>query len=312
MKAPEPPDPAETAAAQGKMNRDTAITQFGLNATDQYTPTGQLNYSQVGKWSDGTPHFAAKQTLTPNQQALLSGQEQFGKQLLGIGNQQATRLQGLLSRPFDGSNDATESRLMELGRKRLDPMLAQRRVSTEQDAFNRGVRPGSEAYANTMRGVTEGENDAFNQLLLTGHGQAYQEGITNRNQPINEILALASGAPGVSAPNYVNTPGSTVAPVDYTGLVNQQYQAKLANYQSGMSGMFGLGSALLGAIPFSDERLKEDIKKVGETEGGSNIYQFRYKGSPMMTMGVMAQEHPEASMVDPATGFLRVDLAKVA
>lgn len=293
------------------MNRDTAITQFGLNATDQITPTGTLNYTQNGKWSDGTPHFQAKQTLTPAQMKLLQGQEQLGGQLLGIGNAQAARLKGLLSTPFDGSNDATESRLMELGRKRLDPLLAQRHASTEQDAFNRGVRPGSEAYANTMRADTEGQNDAYNQLLLTGHNQAYQEGITNRNQPINEILALMGGGQ-VTQPTFTNTPGSTVAPVDYTGLVNQQYQSKLANYQSGMSGMFGLGSALLGAIKFSDERLKEDIKKVGETEGGSNIYQYRYKGSPMMEMGVLAQEHPEARMIDPDTGFYKVDYRMVA
>jgi hypothetical protein len=293
------------------MNTKTAITQFGLNATDQYTPTGSLKYTQKGSWSDGTPHFAATQTLSPNQAALQKNQEQLGLNLTGLGISQSSRLKGLLATPFNGSNDATESRLMELGRKRLDPLLASRRASTEQDAFNRGVRPGSEAYENTMRRTSEGENDAFNQLLLTGHDQAYKEGITNRITPINEVLAMA-GAGQVQGPNYVNTPGSTVAPVDYTGLVNQQYQAKLANYQSGMSGMFGLGSALIGAIPFSDERLKEDITKVGETEGGSNIYTFRYKGSPMMTMGVMAQEHPEAAVRDPATGFLRVDLAKVA
>lgn len=58
------------------------------------------------------------------------------------------------------------------------------------------------------------------------------------------------------------------------------------------SGLMGLGSA---AMPFlmSDERTKEDIERVGETDGGSPIYKYRYKwGGPMM-FGVLAQEEEE-------------------
>ncbi len=305
MKAPKAPDPYETADAQGQLNKNTAITQFGLNATDQYTPTGNLTYNQQGTWSDGTPHFAAHTTLTPAQQKLLTGQEQLGGQLLNIGNNQATRLQGLLSKPFDGSNAATESRLMELGRKRLDPLLARQHASNEQDLFNRGVRPGSEAYNTSMRADTEGRNDAYNQLLLSGHNQAYQEGITNRNQPINEILALMGGGQ-VEQPNFVNTPGSQVSPPDLQGAVNQQYQQKLASYQSGMSGLFGLGSALIGAIPFSDRRLKYDIAPVGKLDNGMTVYLYTIDG--VRQIGVMADEcRPEAIVIDPATGYKRVN-----
>ncbi len=290
MKAPKAPDPYETANAQAGMNRDTAITQYGLNATNQYTPTGSLTYNQMGTWADGTPHFAAHQTLTPAQQQLLTGQETLGNRLLGIGNSQATRLQGLLSRPFDGSNAATESRLMELGRKRLDPVLAQRSASQEQDLFNRGVRPGSEAYVNARTADTQGQNDAYNQLLLQGHNQAYQEGLTNRNQPINEILALMGGGQ-VQQPNFVNTPGSQVSPVDYTGLVNQKYQADMANYQSGMGGLFGLGSTLLKAIPFSsDRRLKRDIERIGTLGNGLPWYRFRYLDDDAPREGLMSDD----------------------
>lgn len=339
MKAPKAPDPYETAAAQGKLNKETAISQYGLNATDQYTPYGSLNYTQQGKWADGTPHFKATQTLSPDQQHLLDNQEQLGINLTQLGVDQSQRLSGLLNQPFKlpgGAmptlklgNEATESRLMELGRKRLDPALDRRRGSAEQDLFNRGARPGTEAYARAMEGVTQGENDAYNQLLLMGRGQAASEGTaeynaamqgrnqlnteytTNREMPINEILALASGGQ-VQQPNFVNTPGTQLAAPDLQGLIQKQYESKLQSYQSGMSGLFGLGSALIGAIPFSDERLKEDIKKVGETDGGTNIYQYRMKGSPMMQLGVMAQEVPEARIVDPDTGFYRVDYAKVA
>lgn len=58
----------------------------------------------------------------------------------------------------------------------------------------------------------------------------------------------------------------------------------------------GLGVAALGA--FSDERMKEDIHKVGETNDGQPIYRYRFKGSPKWEIGLLAQEverdHPEA------------------
>ena len=63
-----------------------------------------------------------------------------------------------------------------------------------------------------------------------------------RNQPLNEIGALLSGSQ-VQGPQFVNTPQTSVGGVDYTGLVNQQYQSKLANSQAKMGGLFGLLSA---------------------------------------------------------------------
>jgi hypothetical protein len=81
----------------------------------------------------------------------------------------------------------------------------------------------------------------------------------------------------------------------------------------------GLGTAAsLGWKPFSDERLKEDIKRVGETDEGLPIYTYKYKwGGPPM-MGVMAQDvarvKPEAVSVQPLGGtpYLAVDYAQVS
>jgi hypothetical protein len=61
-----------------------------------------------------------------------------------------------------------------------------------------------------------------------------------------------------------------------------------------------LAGTALSMIPFlpSDERLKTDIKKVGQTDGGLPIYTYKYKGDDTPQMGVMAQEvekkQPEA------------------
>lgn len=75
-----------------------------------------------------------------------------------------------------------------------------------------------------------------------------------------------------------------------------------------------LGTALLAGSFFSDRRLKEDIKKVGETNDGLPIYTYKYKGDNATQMGVMAQEvqkkNPEA--VTNIAGLLAVDYSKVS
>ena len=61
---------------------------------------------------------------------------------------------------------------------------------------------------------------------------------------------------------------------------------------------------------WSDSRLKEDIRLVGKSPTGINIYSFKYKQSAGTYEGVMAQEVPWArEMTD--TGFYMVDYSKV-
>lgn len=158
----------------------------------------------------------------------------------------------MLSKPVDLSNEATEARLMELGSKRLDPRFARESEALETNLINRGIRPGSKAYETMRNQFDQGKNDAYNQLLLQGRGQAVQEALTQRNQPINEITALMSGSQ-VGQPNFVNTPTPGVAPTDVIGAqqqaLNQQnlaYQGELSQNNAMMSGLFGLGSAALG------------------------------------------------------------------
>ena len=93
----------------------------------------------------------------------------------------------------------------------------------------------------------------------------------------------------------------------------QQYNAKVAqnNATTGATGSF-LGSAASAAIPFlfSDERLKENIKPIGKTFGGHNVYTYNYKGDDKTHMGVIAQEvvetQPEA-VAQHDSGFLMVN-----
>jgi hypothetical protein len=86
------------------------------------------------------------------------------------------------------------------------------------------------------------------------------------------------------------------------------------NYPSWMSNI-GTGISAAGTIAgmFSDARLKTDIEKVGKLNDGQNIYSYRYRGSNVPQIGLLAQEvervHPEA--VGEVAGFktVRYDLA---
>jgi len=66
--------------------------------------------------------------------------------------------------------------------------------------------------------------------------------------------------------------------------------------------------AAMAANFFSDQRLKENIRAVGE-KNGHRIYEFNYIGEPQRYRGVMAQDvletHPEA--VGEAGGYLTVN-----
>ena len=256
-KAPAPPDPKETAGAQVAQNIGTAIAQQGFNNVNQVTPDGTLTYTQTGttKWTDPNtgrvydlPQWTATQTLSDAQQAIKNRNDAAQRNMAGIARDQSGRLGKLLGKPVDLSNEATEARLMELGRSRLDPALDRRRESAVTRLSNQGIKEGSEAFDRAMSRLNEGENDAYNQLLLTGRGQAVQEALTERNQPINETTALLSGSQ-VSMPSFVNPNTANIANVDRAGLEHAAYQAKYGawqqeqqNKQAVMGGLFGLAS----------------------------------------------------------------------
>jgi len=150
--APPAPDPAATAAAQAAANRETAITQFGLNAVNQVTPFGNLTYTQTGTWADGTPRFTATQTLSPAEQEALDlsnrAQSLYGTAAVN----QLGAVQERLSQPFEFDpgaygdtamgRDAVERALME----RLQPQLDRDRAAMETRLANQGIMLGSEAY----------------------------------------------------------------------------------------------------------------------------------------------------------------------
>lgn len=94
-------------------------------------------------------------------------------------------------------------------------------------------------------------NDAALQQAQFGNAansQWLQNYYTQRDQPLNELGALLSGSQVTNANSATSaTPQTQVGGVDYSGMVEQNYQNQLAQSQGVMSGLFGLGSSALGA-----------------------------------------------------------------
>ncbi|WP_457663698.1 tail fiber domain-containing protein [Sinorhizobium medicae] len=295
VSTPKAPDPQATAQAQAGMNRDTAITQSQLNMVNQQGPYGSLTYNQTGtskfKDSNGnwieTPTYTATTSLSPEQQAILDQTQKANLNLGTIANERSAFLKDYLAQPFD-VNASTEAKINELGSSRLDPRFAREQEALRTQLINSGIRPGSAAYSAAMNDFGQTKNDAYNQLALTGRQQAFQEASYERAQPLNEISALLSGAQ-VTQPQFVSTPQSNVAGVDYTGLVNNQYNQQVASSNAAMGGLFGLlGTGLTAGIKYSDRRLKSSITRVGMLDNGLPVYLYEINGT--IELGVMADE----------------------
>jgi hypothetical protein len=130
---------------------------------------------------------------------------------------------------------------------------------------------------------------------LSGRAQTMQEAFALDNQPINKAMALASGTQ-VAMPQFQAFNSARIPTTDNAGIIQnydqqnfQRWQAEEQQNQAMMGGLMGLGGSALGMFRFSDERLKENVEKVGTLKGHS-LYSYNYKGDDKDQIGVMAQE----------------------
>jgi hypothetical protein len=148
----------------------------------------------------------------------------------------------------------------------------------------------------------------------------WQERLSERNQPLNEISALLAGSQ-VTVPQFqpYSAQGIGAAPIGQ--YIGQNYANEANAYAQQMAGLFGLGGSIAGGIgsaggPMaflglgSDRRLKQDIEPLGMRLAGAPLYQFRYIEDPAeIQVGVMSDEvrplHPDA--VHEVDGYDLVD-----
>lgn len=257
--APTPPDPQETSAAQTGTNIGTAIANNTMQLIDQVTPNGNLDYEIQGYQtyedpytgqSYEIPQYLATTSLNDQQQQTLDASQAAQTNLAELAQDRSDFLLGYLP-GTESVTDQIDSKLFDLGSSRLDPRFERERAALETRLANQGITAGSEAWQTEMDQFSQGKNDAYNSLMLQGRGQALAE----VNQPINQITALLSGSQ-VSNPAVSMAQPSGAATTDVAGLINQNYNQQLQNYQiqsansgSLLGGLFGLGaSAISGGL----------------------------------------------------------------
>lgn len=255
VSTPAPPDPVATAQAQAKYNQQTGATQQAMNMVDQYSPFGSSVYDQTGTQTiigaDGkpisVPKYTQTTTLSPDQQAVFDQSQKAESNLAGLASDQSAALSDTLSKPFSYTNDDASNFAYDLASPRILAQQKQNEADLRTTLANKGIREGSAAWNAEMSRLTNADTDQLNQLTLNSQQQGFNQALQSRQEPLNELTALLSGSQ-VANPQFQATPQTGIAGVDYSGLVNNQYQAQVANQNAMMGGLFGLASAGIGLL----------------------------------------------------------------
>lgn len=310
---PEQPDYMGIAALQGAENRKSALQSAALSNPNVHNPFG----SQQVTWQGD--QATIKQNLDPTQQGLLDRQNAASTGLSGMMPGMVSSVESAYGNPNDArSIDQLTRQAQASIDARLNPGLEQQSKALDQQLANQGIAPGSEAWNNAKRAHGNQENDARQQAVLAALNYSpalLQQQQTLRSAPLQE-LSQVRGLSAPTIPTFQGYTGANVAAAPYMQGGMQQGQAmtnafnlQQANQNSMQQGLFGLGAAAL----MSDVRLKENVNRVGTTDGGLPVYTFRYKGQPQTHMGVMAQDvekvNPDA--VREIGGYKAVDYAMV-
>ena len=200
------------------------------------------------------PKFTSRITLSPEQQRLLDLTQQGDLGTAQLGLDQLGRISQSVSTPFSyaglpsyGETDQTAAaaRAEEALMARMNPQFQRDEEALRTRLINQGIGQGSQAYQREMESFNQARNDARTQAIISGQqfgsreladalmrrNQGIQEYTTQRNAPLNEYIALTGGTQ-IQNPQFASAGSGGIKPVDYTGLVGDQYKAQLGQYNS--------------------------------------------------------------------------------
>lgn len=289
---PPAPDYVGAANAQGAANKDAAIASAMMSNPNINTPYG---YQRVSYAPDGNGNFipTVDQGLSPESQRVYDAQQKTRLGLADLSNTGTGIAKGVLGNQFQFNGPGVQTSLDTSGiakmpvnagmtgqdaiLSRLEPQMARQRTSLETQLTNQGLRPGTEAWDNSMRDFSQQQTDqrtqaaaqgigldmtannqGFNQALQggqfgnTAQGQMLAQALQQRALPLNEITALMSGSQ-IQSPQFQGYQGANIAPAPIMAGTQAQGQAaqNIYNQQVGQSnamtsGLFSLGGAALG------------------------------------------------------------------
>lgn len=213
---------------------------------------------------------------------------------------------------FQGNNYGNSTHQEWLGRGLMDaaaPFYAQERNLQQQAT---GMAPGLAAQDYTdigMLGQVGAQKDARAEREANYPWEYLQK--------YQGILGSGSGQGGSTSNPYFTNPAANalglglggMALYNGLGLGGAAAGGAAASSLAPLAGMGGEALALL----FSDERVKENVERIGTHDTGVGLYKYNYVGDKKPQVGVMAQEFmkvkPEA--VYNVGGLLAVDYNEV-
>lgn len=260
---------------------------------------------------------AAQQQLA--QQAMAIGQQGYGQQL-GAAQQMAN-----LGQQLYGQGMGTGQFLQGLGQQGFGQQLAasQAQQGLGQMLSGLGFQTGQAYQGLGAQQAQLGAQNAAQQAALAQQG--YGMGMGSAQALANLGAGMQSSAQqGAQAAIQAGTVAQQTEQAGKQALYNQFLQQQsypfqvaqfLANIAMGTGALSGSTTTTTQPSGWSDRRLKEDVRKVGETKDGLPIYKFRYKGEDkdQTHIGYMADDvekkHPDA--VGKSQGYKYVDYDKV-
>ena len=279
----------------------TQETQAGGIITGQIVPqAGALANIGAQQYDTAT----AQSYMNPYSNTVISGvigdlEEQYQKNLRGI-NQGAVG-----AGAFGGARHGVERALA--GERYLDTVtdttarLRQAGFESGAQRFAADRQAELQAAGGQISALT-GAQQQLGQYGAMGRGleqqqliEEYRDFIEEREYPREQVRFGAGILAGAPIRSYGQ---------ERTGMVGQVFgQPSIAGQ------LAGLGAAY-GTMQGSDIRLKENVKQIGQSPTGINIYSFNFIGSKDQYEGVMAHEVPYASIVDE-NGYWKVDYSQL-
>ena len=280
--APPPaPDPVATAAAQGTINRETAVAQARLNRTNEITPLGSRKYDEyLIPGTDDLYGATATTSLNPVPQQAFDAEQRVGRDLNLLAEGQVGRVNQTVGTPFDlagiqnrqdqidtsgftgfaGNGQNLEDAIYGKQTSRLDPQFSQQRGDltqtlaninrAENDAYgqarNDSIVQGL-GFGNQQRAQQFNEAGAQAQLANSGRQQDIQERAYLRNIPLNDVAALL-GTGQVNVPQFGAVPQTGINAADYQGAVANNYSGQVNAYNAQQSAAAQRSAGMMGAL----------------------------------------------------------------
>ena len=152
---------------------------------------------------------------------------------------------------------------------------------------------------------------SLGQQLAQGRRLALQETARQRQQERQVALANMEGARQFEIDKMstlIGVSGARIAGARGAIASRQSMYGQVAG------GVGQVAGAAIGAINWSDRKLKKDIDLMGKSPSGLNIYNFKYINTEFgegTYQGVMADEIPSYAVMQHPNGYDMVDYSKI-